>query len=74
MRQSNLIVDGFAGGGGASTGIEIELVMIYNDKPDIRLRHFARWVNSRICTTCDFKDYYPWQQAQEAYYQYTLNF
>lgn len=39
-------------------------VMRYNETPDIRLKHFARWVNSRICKTCEFKDYWPWMKAQ----------
>lgn len=41
-------------------------VMIYNEneKGDVRLKHFARWVNSRIYKTCDFEDYEPWKKAQ----------
>lgn len=38
--------------------------MIYNEneKGDLRLKHFARWVNSRIYKTCsNFEDYLPWK-------------
>lgn len=42
-------------------------VMIYNEneKGDIRLKHFARWVNGRLYRTCSFDDYEPWKKAQE---------
>lgn len=30
----------------------------------LRLRHFARWVNSRIHTSCTFNEYRPWVEAQ----------
>jgi hypothetical protein len=40
-------------------------VMIYNQIPDIRLKHFARWVNAHIHTQCNFKDYTPWIKAQK---------
>lgn len=41
-------------------------VMIYNEneKNDIRLNHFARWVNSRIYKTCKFEEYTPWKNIQ----------
>lgn len=41
-------------------------VMIYNEneKGDIRLKHFARWVNGRLYRTCSFEDYEPWVKAQ----------
>lgn len=43
-------------------------VMVYNRIDDPRLRHFARWVNGRIYTTCrSFEDYLPWANAREAY-------
>lgn len=35
-------------------------VMIYNQIPDVRLKHFARWVNSRIYKVCSFDEYEPW--------------
>ena len=38
-------------------------VMRYNETPDIRLKHFARWVNSRICKTCSFDEYDPWKKV-----------
>lgn len=41
-------------------------VMRYNETPDIRLKHFARWVNSRICKACSFDEYEPWVRAQES--------
>lgn len=39
-------------------------VMIYNRKPDVRLKHFAGWVNSRKHTVCTFEEYDPWVKAQ----------
>jgi len=39
--------------------------MVYNQKDDPRLRHFARWINSRIYKKCTFEDYIPWVNAQE---------
>jgi hypothetical protein len=39
-------------------------VMIYDEKPDIRLRHFARWVNSRIYKVVSFDNYLPWINAK----------
>lgn len=38
-----------------------------NKKDDIRLNHFARWVNGRYHTVCDFEDYEPWVKAQSSY-------
>ena len=40
-------------------------VMIYNEKKDEKLRHFARWVNSRIYKSCSFDEYNPWVKAKE---------
>lgn len=39
-------------------------VMIYNQKDDIKLKHFARWVNSRIYKSCSWDSYLPWIKAQ----------
>lgn len=41
-------------------------VMVYNEneKGDIRLKHFARWVNGRFYRSCSFEDYEPWKKAQ----------
>mgnify|MGYP002507210063 CR=1 FL=1 len=41
--------------------------MIYNEneKGDIRLKHFARWVNGRIYRSCSFEEYEPWKKAQQ---------
>lgn len=39
-------------------------VMVYDDLPDIKLRHFARWVNGRVYKKCSFEDYRPWAKAQ----------
>lgn len=44
-------------------------IMIYNEKKDLRLKHFARWVNSRIYKSCTFEDYEPWKKAQGSYFQ-----
>lgn len=40
-------------------------VMIYNEKKDEKLKHFARWVNSRIYKSCSFEEYEPWIKAQQ---------
>lgn len=40
-------------------------VMVYNGIGTIKLHHFARWVNSRICKACSFEEYWPWIRAQE---------
>lgn len=39
-------------------------VMIYNQKDDKKLKHFARWVNSRIYKSCKWDEYTPWVKAQ----------
>ncbi len=40
-------------------------VMIYNQKPDTKLRHFARWVNGRIYKVCRWEEYSPWAKERE---------
>ncbi|ADL53238.1 radical SAM protein [Clostridium cellulovorans] len=47
-------------------------VMIYNQKKDIRLKHFARWVNSRIYKSCTWEEYEPWKKAQLEYLQVNM--
>ena len=48
-------------------------VMIYNEKKDVRLKHFARWVNSRIYKSCSFDDYEPWKkECRKGYEQLCL--
>lgn len=50
-------------------------VMIYNEKKDVRLRHFARWVNSRIYKTCSFEEYDPWKKEfEKGFEQMELSF
>lgn len=44
-------------------------VMIYNQKQDIKLKHFARWVNGRIYKKCNFEEYGPWIKSQATYSQ-----
>lgn len=39
-------------------------VMIYNKKQNVRLNHFARWVNGRIYKKCSFNEYIPWVRHQ----------
>lgn len=39
-------------------------VMIYNNKAEPKLHHFARWVNGRICKICSFEEYEPWVKSQ----------
>lgn len=43
-------------------------VMIYNKQGDLRLKHFARWVNSRIYKTCSFEEYHPWKKVSKEFY------
>lgn len=47
-------------------------VMIYNQKNDIRLKHFARWVNGRIYKSCRWDEYIPWIKAQTNNNQLTI--
>lgn len=51
-------------------GIE-PYVMIFNEneKGDERLKHFARWVNSRIYKACTFENYIPWKKARNDGYK-----
>lgn len=39
-------------------------VMVYNQKPDVRLKYFAGWVNSRKHTVCSFDEFTPWKKAR----------
>lgn len=41
-------------------------VMIYNKQGDIRLKHFARWVNGHFFKSCAWDEYEPWVKAQES--------
>lgn len=47
-------------------------VMVYDQKKDARLKHFARWVNSRIYKSCSWEEYQPWIKAQVEYFQMSL--
>jgi len=42
-------------------------VMIYDQRGDARLKHFARWVNGRFYKTCSFDDYWPWAKEKASY-------
>lgn len=42
-------------------------IMIYNQSQDARLKHFARWINSKIYKVCSFDDYKPWRKIKDAY-------
>jgi len=39
-------------------------VMVYNEKIDIRLKHFERWVNSMVFKKCTWEEYEPWIRDQ----------
>lgn len=39
-------------------------VMVFNDKPDIKLKHFERWVNAHIFKACSWEEYEPWVRDQ----------
>lgn len=49
-------------------------IMRYNERRDnIRLNHFARWVNGRICKAVPkFEDYVPWIKAQASGMQMSM--
>lgn len=46
-------------------------VMVFQGN-DLRLKHFARWVNARICRVCDFENYEPWVRARDTYFNSPL--
>jgi hypothetical protein len=37
------------------------------DPHDLRLKHFARWVNARIYKVCSFENYEPWVRVRNNY-------
>lgn len=41
--------------------------MIYNQSTDLRLKHFARWVNARIHKLVPFDQYEPWMKVRHLY-------
>jgi len=43
-------------------------VMLYNEIPDVRLRHFRRWVNFHAYKVCSFDEYEPWIRDQKMYF------
>lgn len=47
-------------------GIRPYVMKFNNKRDDIRLNHFARWVNGRFHKVCDFKDYTPWAKLRLA--------
>lgn len=47
-------------------------VMVYNQLNDIKLKHFARWVNSRIYKKCEWEEYIPWVRDQVIVNQISL--
>lgn len=50
------------------TGVD-PFIMVYNQSTDARLKHFARWVNSRIYKVCpDFENYDPWKKERSGYF------
>ena len=40
-------------------------IMVYNHAGDLRLKHWARWVNGRIYKVCSFNEYGPWAKHKE---------
>lgn len=47
-------------------------VMVYNDKADIKLKHFERWSNSMIYKKYKWEEYEPWVRDQVKYNQISL--
>jgi hypothetical protein len=45
-------------------------IMVYNQSLDLKLRHFARYVNAHVFKTVDFEDYKPWKRDKEKYYAF----
>lgn len=52
----------------------LPFIMLYNKRQDnIKLKHFARFVNSKIFKVCSFNEYIPWIKAKQEGIQLTLN-
>lgn len=49
-------------------------VMIYNQNEDIKLKHFARWVNGCFYKVSSFDEYEPWLKAQAETRQIEFSF
>jgi hypothetical protein len=47
-------------------------VMVYNDKNDIKLKHFERWVNGKYHKACTWEEYEPWVRDQVIYNQISM--
>jgi len=47
-------------------------VMVYNQLENVTLKHFARWVNSRIYKKCHWEEYWPWVRDQVIVNQISL--
>lgn len=46
-------------------------VMLYNHgRDDLRLKHFARWVNARIYKVASFEQYAPWVRDRATYFDH----
>lgn len=45
-----------------SLGVSPYIMKFNKRKDDVRLNHFARWINGRFYRTCAFKDYGPWKK------------
>jgi hypothetical protein len=44
-------------------------VMVFNDKKDIRLKHFERWVNGFVFYKCSWDEYKPWVKERDKKYK-----
>lgn len=42
-------------------------LMVWNEKPDLRLQHLKRWVNGKFHKVCRFEDYEPWVRDRARY-------
>lgn len=49
-------------------------VMVYNQKEEPKLKHFARWVNGRFYKISSFDEYWPWVKVQEQNKQLKIAF
>ncbi len=49
------------------------MIFNWNERGDVRMKHFQRWVNGRIYKACpDFEDYEPWIRDRHLFEEHTL--
>ena len=48
------------------------MIFDFNSAGDLRLKHFARWVNGRFYKSCSFEEYRPWVRDRDLYFSGSL--